>query len=148
VRVATLVLVAGIAAAGCNDLRDFAGAWNGQRVGAHPALRVGEGQFANLFIFDIDKHGLEGLLHVYGADGNTGLVEANFRSLEAAEADVLATMTFSGAPMRVYLAFVPVLDGAGDALAIVALYDSRRIELRLMRGAPSPLYAIFTLAES
>ena len=146
-RVATLVLVAFVATAACNDLRDFAGGWSGNRVGDAPALRVGEGELANLAILDIDKHGLEGTLHVYGADGNTLLVEANFRSLEAAEADVLSTMTFSGAPMRVYLAFVPVIDGAGDALAIIALYDSRRIELRLMRGAPSPLYAIYTLAE-
>jgi hypothetical protein len=147
VRVATLVLVAIVTTAACNDLRDFAGSWSGNRVGDTPALRVGEGESANLAIFDIDKHGLEGSLHVYAADGNTLLVEANFRSLEAAEADVLSTMTFSGAPMRVYLAFVPVSDGSGDALAIIALYDSRRIELRLMRGAPSPLYAIYTLAE-
>ena len=35
-------------------------------------------------------------------------------------------MTFAGAPLRVYLAFVPIPDGGGDALALIALYDDRR----------------------
>jgi hypothetical protein len=146
VRLAMLLLV-GLAA--CNDVRDFAGAWGGNRVGDTPALRVGEGEFANLAIFEIDKHGLDGSLHIYGADGNTLLVQANFRSLEAAEADALASMTFAGEPMRVYLAFVPVMAplGTGDALAIIALYDSRRIELRLLKGEPAPLYAIYALSD-
>jgi hypothetical protein len=54
-------------------------------------------------------------------------------------------MSFAGAPMRVYLAFVPAT--AGDILAIVALFDSRRIELRLIRGGGAPVYAIFALSE-
>jgi hypothetical protein len=148
VRVATLVLVASVVAAACNDLRDFAGSWSGNRIGADPVLRVGEAETATLVIDAIDVHGLRGRLVVARADASVLVADASLASLEAAEADVLASMTFAGAPMRVYLAFVPVADGAGDALAIVALYDSRRIELRLMRGAPSPLYAIFTLAES
>ena len=148
-RIATLMLVGLVAlVAACNDLRDFAGPWSGNRVGDTPVLRVGEGETASLVIDTLDKHGLRGRLTVARADGSPLVADADFASLEAAEADALATMTFAGAPMRVYLAFVPVADGAGDALAMIALYDSRRVELRLLRGPPSPLYAIFTLAES
>ena len=37
------------------------------------------------------------------------------------------------------------LDGGGDALAVIALYDGR-VELRLLRGGAKPIYAIFSLA--
>ena len=144
-RAATLTLafiVVGTVA--CNDLRDFAGPWAGNRVGDAPSLRIGDGTAAQLVIDNIDKHGLRGQLSVTGAPIDAAAIV----SIEGAEADALATMTFSGAPMRVYMAFVPATDGAGDVLAIIALYDSRRIELRLLRGAPSPIYAIYALTES
>ena len=139
-----LAIVVGLA--GCNDLRDFAGTWTGNRVGATPVLRVGEGVSAALTIDSIDKYGMRGHVVVEGA---TALVaDADFISLDSAEADVLASMTFAGAPMRVYLAYVPMTDGLGDALAFIALYDSRRVELRLLRGAPAELYAIYALTET
>jgi hypothetical protein len=56
-------------------------------------------------------------------------------------------MTFTGSPLRVYLAFVPTTDGGGSALAMVALYTDHRIELRLLRGNPQPLYAIYLLVD-
>lgn len=147
VRGATLlIVVALVGLAACTDVRDFAGSWSGDRVGDTPVLRVGDGQRATLVIDRIDKHGLRGQLRVIGDDPTQPLVDAPVRSLEAAEADALATMTFAGEPMRVYLAFVPT--AAGDALAIIALYDSRRIELRLLKGEPQPVYAIYALTES
>jgi hypothetical protein len=135
-----LLAVCGLAA--CNDVRDFAGEWSGERTGASPLLHVGEGASATLTIDTIDKHGLRGHLLVAGPAG-APVIDADFQSLEAAEADALATMTFSGAPLRVYLAFVATPNG--DALAIIALYDSHRIELRLLKGEPTSLYAIFAL---
>lgn len=125
--------------AACNDLRDFRGSWDGDRVGDGP-VRVGEGARASLAIDRIDAHGLEGRITIAGL-----LPEQAFASLPAAEADALANMTFAGGPLRVYLAFVPIPDGGGDALALIALYDDRRIEVRLLRGGPDPLYAIFAL---
>jgi hypothetical protein len=68
-------------------------------------------------------------------------------SLPSADADVLSGMTFAGSPLHVYLAFVPIADGDGDALAIVSLYPERRVELRILRGGAKPLYAIFPLYE-
>lgn len=127
-------------------MRDFAGDWSGNRAGASPALRVGEGMTATLTIDTIDKHGLRGHLRVVHLDEAAPLIDADFQSLEAAEADALATMTFAGAPLRVYMAFVPAPDG--EVLALIALYDSRRIEVRLLRGAPSPVYAIYALGET
>ena len=134
------------ALAACNDVRDFAGEWSGNRAGDSPALRVGEGLTAKLTIDTIDKHGLRGHLRVVHMDEAAPILDSDFASLEAAEADALATMTFTGAPLRVYLAFVPSPDG--DVLAMIALYDSRRIEVRLMRGGPAAVYAIYALAET
>jgi hypothetical protein len=42
---------------------------------------------------------------------------------------------------------VPADDGRGDVLAMIGLYDSHRIDLRLLRGSTSPIYAIFDLSE-
>jgi hypothetical protein len=145
VRVATLGPVIFVALAACNDVRDFAGEWTGDRAGASAVLRVGEGVSATLTIETVDKHGLRGHVVVVGPDPTVPLIDSDIASVEAAEADALATMTFSGAPLRVYLAFVPTPDG--DALGVIALYDSRRVELRMLRGGAAPLYAIFALRD-
>jgi hypothetical protein len=138
VRWATLIAL--VLVAGCNDLRDFRGIWAGDRVGDVEALRRGPGDRATLTIELIDAHGLTGLLAVDGL-----LPETAIKSIDGAEADVLANMTFAGAPLRVYLAFVAVPDGGGEAFALIALYDDRRIEVRVLRGGTAPLYAIFGL---
>ncbi len=127
--------------AACTDVRDFRGSWHGPRVGDTPELAVGVAMnaTATLTVHDIDKHGLAGNLAV------DGVIDAPIASISAAEADALASITFDGAPLRVYLAFAPTTDGGGDALAVIALYDGR-IELRLLRGGAKPIYAIFALA--
>ena len=62
---------------------------------------------------------------------------------------MLSAISFSGSPTRVYLAFVPIPDGGGEALAVIALYSDRRIEVRgAARWRRSALYAIFALAEN
>jgi len=125
----------------CNDLRDFRGTWQGARVGDVPVLRVGPGDDAMLVIDELDGHGMRGTLAVANL-----LPEAELVSLAGAEADALSDLTFAGSPLRAYLAFVAVPDGGGDAMAIVALYDDRRVELRVLRGGTKPVYAIFQLA--
>lgn len=140
-RWATLVLV--IALGACNDLREFSGTWQGARVGDASVVRVGVAMnaHATLRVQTIDSHGLAGHLTV------DAITDADFTSLAGAEADALAGITFAGAPLRVYMAFVPTVDGGGEALAIVALFDDHRIEVRVLRGGTSPLYAIFALSE-
>ena len=140
VRWATLVLLTLVA---CNDLRDFRGSWTGARVGDAAALRVGAGDAADLAIDGIDAHGLSARLTIENL-----LPETQFTSIEGAEADVLANLTFSGGPLRVYLGFVPIPDLGGEAFVVVALYDDRRIEVRVLRGGAQPLYAIFALTET
>jgi hypothetical protein len=142
VRWATLVLL--LAGAACNDLRAFEGSWRGPRVGTSPALQVGVAASATaaLTIDAIDTHGIRGHLSIGGLVAN-----AEVGSLAGAEADVLAGMSFNGSPLRVYLAFMAVPDGGGEALAVIALYDDRRVEVRVLRGGSQPLYGIFALAE-
>src|SRR3979490_2750465 len=96
VRWATLVLLVLVA---CSDLRDFHGQWIGPRVGDARALDVNvpDGQ-ARLTIDRLGGHGLGAPL---GGDGL--LPETPLASIAGAEADVLAGITFSGAPLRVYL---------------------------------------------
>jgi hypothetical protein len=142
--VAVVTILFASTLAGCSDLREFRGTWHGPRVGDAAVVRVGWSDVtsASLEIENIDAHGLTGALTIDGVVTSAPLV-----SLPGAEADVLAGMTFTGSPLRVYLAFVALSDGLGDALALVALYDQRRIELRVLRGGTSPLYAIFALTE-
>ena len=138
VRLATFL----VALAACNDLRGFEGGWHGPRVGDVPVLTVGPGSDAQLAIDHIDRHGLAGELTI------AGLVDhAAFQSLAGAEADVLSDMSFGGSPLRVYLGFVAISDGGGEAFALVALYEDRRIEVRVLRGGTQPLYGIYALAE-
>jgi len=141
VRWATLVLLTLVA---CNDLRGFRGDWRGPRVGDADVLRVGFGDTtATLSIDRVDTHGLTARLSIEGV-----LPETQIESLPGAEADVLAGITFGGSPLRVYLAFVAMADGGGEALVVVALYDDRRVEVRLLRGGTAPRYGIFALTAS
>ncbi len=142
-----VVLLIGLAVvlSACTDLRDYRGSWSGARVGTNPVLRVGApaATAATLEISELDKAGLQGTIEI--AD----LVDqASFSSIAGAEADALGGMTFTGSPLRVYLAFVAMPDGAGDALAVIALYDDHRAELRMLRGGTTPLYAIYALTEA
>jgi hypothetical protein len=137
-----VVIGLAVGATGCNDLGDFRGTWSGGRVGDSPVLKVGvgDGATATLTIDFIDRHGLSGRLAVDGVIDDTALV-----SLAGAEADVLAGISFGGTPVRVYLAFVEAHDHLGQALAVVALYDAHRVEVRILRGGAAPLYGIFAL---
>jgi hypothetical protein len=132
-----------LALLGCNDLRDYQGDWQGHRVGDAPVLRVGVAATANatLTVEDVDSHGLRALLAI-----DNVLPPTELTSLPGAEADALADLTFSGSPLKVYLAFVPMADGAGDAMLVVSLVDNHRIDLRIMRQGTSPIYAIFAFA--
>jgi|RhiMetdeSRZDD1v2_1073273.scaffolds.fasta_scaffold1576761_1 hypothetical protein len=140
VRVGVVLVTAAVAA--CSDLRDYRGAWQGHRIGDSPALRVGlpEAVDATLTISGIDHHGMRARLTVPGVIGDAGV-----ESLAGAEADALSGMTFPGDPLRVYLSFVATTDGGGDVLAVIALYDDDRVELRVLRGGAQPVYGVFAL---
>ena len=139
-RYATLLVMI----AACSDLRDFRGTWTGHRVGDAPVLRVGVSATASatLAVDEVDAHGLRAHLAIDGI-----LAPTEISSLAGAEADALAGITFAGSPLRVYLAFVTMTDGGGDALVVVALFDDRRIDLRIVRQGSAPMYAIFSFAE-
>lgn len=127
---------------GCSDLRDFRGTWRGHRVGAADALHQNvAGTSAELSIATIDGHEFAATLTV-----DQLMTAAPLASMPGAEADALAGLTFGGDPLRVYLAFAPIVDGLGDALVVVALFDDRRIEVRVLRGGAHPLYGIFALS--
>jgi hypothetical protein len=133
-----VVLAAFVVLLGCNDIRDFTGAWRGERVGTSPALRLGPGEIVTLDIDVIDNHGIRGRIAIPGL-----VSETQITSLEGAEADALANLSFPGNPLRVFLAFAPVPDG--DAVVLIGLYDDERLDVRVLRGGTKPLYAIFAL---
>jgi hypothetical protein len=138
-----VTLAVASALGGCNDVRDFRGPWEGPRVGSAEVLKVGiaDTATAHLDIATVDRHGLAGTLVIPGVISTAAPVV----SVPGAEADALADISFTGDPLRVYLAFVAVDDGAGEALAVIALYDDDRVEIRLLRGGTAAIYAVFTL---
>jgi hypothetical protein len=138
-----VVLLALCVVVGCNDIRDFSGRWQGGRIGDAPALRVGAGDAVTLDIDAIDNHGIRARIAVDGL-----FAETSVTSLPGAEADALASMTFPGNPFRVYLAFTDVGDGMGDAFVFIALFDDERVDVRVLRAGPAPVYAIFALQRS
>jgi hypothetical protein len=142
--VRSLVLLIVLAASACNDVRSFEGTWNGPRVGVAAPLDVGvaTSSTATLAIDEIDLHGIRGRLSIEGL-----VIDAPYTSVAGAEADVLSGITWDGSPARVYLAFFAIADGGGEALAVIALYDDKRIEVRVLRGGTQPLYAIFSLSQ-
>ena len=131
-----------LALVACNDVREFEGRWHGARVGDNPVLYTGlpASTSCDLEITGIDAHGLTGTLTIDGL-----VTAAPIVSAEGAEADALSTMTFAGSPLRVYIAFADAPDG--PLTVFVALYDSKRVEVRVMRGGAKPVYGIFKLAE-
>ena len=139
----SLCIVLALLLAACNDLRDFQGEWTGSRIGDSPVVRVGvpDGAQCSLTIDAVDKHGLRGHLTV-----DSLVTDAEIVSAEGAEADALASMTFAGSPMRVYVAFADAPDG--PLTVLVALFQNRRIEVRVLRGGGAPVYGIFALNES
>jgi len=145
VRHATPAIALALALVACNDLRDYSGLWRGPRVGDSPALRVGitSDAQATLDILKADRNGLQAHLSIEGL-----AMDAPIASIPGAEADVLSNISFAGSPLRVYLTFVPATDGGGDALAMIALYEDRRVEIRVLRGGAAPIYAIFALTEA
>ena len=128
---------------GCLDVRDFEGAWSGERVGEHEALRQGfaDRADATLVVESVDLRSLSARLTIEGL-----FQEALVAPIPGAEADVLTTMSFDGSPARVFLSFVETIDGGGDAMVMVAMYDDPRVVLRVLRGGAMPLYGIFALA--
>lgn len=140
--VRALLAVAMITLGACTDVRGYDGRWSGPRVGDAPALQLGVAHdaTATLTIAQVDRLGLTGTLDVTGLCAGAAVAP-----LAGAEADRLASLTFDGAPLRVYLANVATVDGGGDALAMIALFDDRRVEVRLIRGGGRPVYAIFDL---
>jgi hypothetical protein len=130
----------------CTDVRDFEGTWTGTRVGDAAPLRVGlaDRLDAELVIEQASLSTFRARLST--ADGL--FADAVIQPIPGAEADVLAHATFDGSPARVFMAFAQATDGGGDALAIVALYDDPRVEVRVLRGGTTPLYGIFLLDRS
>ncbi|MCG8420054.1 MAG: hypothetical protein MJE77_19165 [Proteobacteria bacterium] len=137
-----LSLAVAIAAMGCLDVRDFEGVWTGPRVGDLPVLQRGIARDANatLVIEEAELHSLSARLSIDGLFENAQIIP-----IPGAEADVLASISFDGAPARVYLSFVDTTDGDGNALVVISLHHSERVYLRAMRGNPARLYAIFAL---
>jgi len=127
---------------GCEDLRNFHGTWAGDRVG-DDAVRQGfdTAVSATLEIDDVDLQTLAGRL----STNDDRFARAVITPVRGVEADVLSTMTFDGAPARVFVSFADSTDGGGSALVIISLYSDDRIELRVLRGGPAPLYGIFSL---
>jgi hypothetical protein len=138
-----LPLLLAASGGGCLDVREFSGVWAGPQVGSDPVLRVGFGPDSSATLV-IEEVRLDDIRARFSSSGDE-FRDALIQPLPAAEADVLGQMTFAGSPARVFLSFASPTNSSGDALVIAALYSDPRVEIRVLRGGPVPLYGIFDL---
>ncbi len=130
-------------ATGCQDVRDFEGQWIGGPATFEEPLLTGftPDDFATLFLQEVEVDEIRGGLSTSAGTFQSAAIEP----LAAAQADVLSDISFAGSPLKVFVSFATPTDGAGDALIFTAIYPEERIELRVLRGRPIPLYGIFDL---
>jgi hypothetical protein len=137
---AAAALLGALAAAGCEDLRQFAGSWAGE-VSRDPQHQHGFGagavlaaRIANATRYSVDM--------TVTLPGQTGAVR--FEPIRHAADDVLADVRFAGEPLRTFFGFVSPPEQA-PYLAVVSLYAEERVEIRLIRG-PNEAYGVFALS--
>lgn len=136
------LVVAAIALSGCVDVHELQGDWSGQRIGEVPALRVGfeASASAALELDSVEQGAIAGRLTISGV-----IDDAQLEPIPGAQADALASLSHGGNPLAVHLAFVETSDGGGPATVFISVYDSDRIEVRVLRGGAQPLYGVFRL---
>jgi len=135
-----LVLAAALALlAGCEDLRQFSGRWQG-RISPDPAHQTGFGAAASLGVVvnAVSRYDIDATLTLPGQAG--GL---RFEQIRQVTHDVLADLDLPGDPLRTYLGFVRP-PGEEPLLTVISLYAEQRIEVRLIRG-PETAYGVFFL---
>jgi hypothetical protein len=131
-----------LAVSSCVDIREYSGRWSGGPVDSSPALLSGfaAADRATLSLTSVNTDRFQGTLSTAAGTFQESILEP----LPAAEADILSGLSFAGA-VRVFVSFATPTDGAGDALVLTAFYPEDRIELRVLRGKPLPVYGIFDL---
>ncbi len=133
-------------AAGCVDVRSFAGDWQGGVV-SEPAVRQGfapETKVERLTLSDVDLQGVTATLTT--SDGR--FVESRMARVMKAANDAIASLTFDGAPLRTYLLFAPLASEPAGAPAsvLLSLFADDHIELRILRG--NDLFGVFNLGRA
>jgi hypothetical protein len=130
-----------LAAAGCQDLRNFKGTWHGS-LSQDPALAQGfaAGSTAALEITAADTLSIHGRLSLPPLFDETALV-----SIAGAAADALGEAKVGSSALRTYFAFATPTSG-DPALLVVSLFEGERVELRVVRGT-ADLFGLFDLAK-
>jgi len=142
VLLAALISLAATAGA-CVDVRAFAGSWSGEIV-AEPAIRQGfteDTRVAPLVLSNLSNNSVTATLTT--SDGRFD--NAPVAPIVKAGADVLASMTFDGDPLRNYVLFATLSSEptTSPATVILSLFADDHVELRAFRG--NDLYGVFYL---
>jgi hypothetical protein len=140
-RLFPLVAVTFLATA-CDDLRDFAGTWQGSIV-SDPVLQKGFAADSRLdaVITSATRHDVDLALGLPGQDARV-----RFSPIERASADALGSLRLDDDPLRTYLGFVRP-PGQEAYLVVVSLYPHEQIDVRLIRG-PDDAYGVFALTRA
>jgi hypothetical protein len=142
-RFALLALLAGLLAqSACEDLRQFAGVWEGE-VSRDPQHQIGFNTGAKLraTVGSARRAELDLALEL---PGRSGLYR--FEPIQHASDDVLGDVRLAGEPLRTYFGFVAPASEP-PFLAVVSLFGEERVEVRLIRGA-NDVYGVFYLARA
>ena len=138
-RVHLAVAAVALALGGCEDIRQFQGAWEGS-VSADPALRQGfaAGATMRATIAEASRTALGMTVQLPDrADA------VPFEPVRHAADDALGEMRLDGDPLRTFVGYVRPA-GADPLLAIVSLFAADHVDVRLVRG-PDDVYGVFTL---
>jgi hypothetical protein len=126
-----------LAAAGCQDLREYAGEWTGE-LSSDPALGHGFAPGTTITA-QVTSATRDGISLVANWEGK----EAPFVPIRRASGDVLSEVQLPGEPLRTFFGFVQP-PGEAPYLSVVSLFPENRLEVRLIRGADEA-YGVFSL---
>ena len=136
------LLLGGLALLACEDLRQFAGVWEGE-VSRDPQHQLGFNPGARLraTVGSARRAQLDLALEL---PGRSGLYR--FEPIQHASDDVLGDVRIAGEPLRTYFGFVTPASEP-PFLTVVSLFGEDRVEVRLIRGA-NDIYGVFYLARA
>lgn len=134
-------------AAGCVDVRGFAGAWSGKIV-PDEQVRQGFDREARVEKLQLANVDLRGVTATLTTSDRSYFNETRLTPVVKYASDPLATLTFDGSPLRSYLLFAPLTSEPQGAPVwlLVSLFSDDHVELRAIRG--NDFFGVFHLTRS
>ena len=138
-----LLLLLGTSLAGCLDVRNFEGSWQGAVLG-EDAVRQGFArgtEVSPLKLQDVDLHRVSATLTT--SDGKFS--QTTLSRVSKYSNDTLSEMVFEGTDVRTYMFHARLEDEPSGcpAMVLISLFSDDHVELRVIRS--NDLFGVFHL---